>query len=183
MLRVASEAINYGRINHKPPSINLSQYAEIFRETRATFVTLEINNQLRGCIGSLMGYRPLLNDIASNAFVAAFKDPRFSPVTTEEIKELEIHISILSPAEDMSFDSEHSLIEQLRPNIDGLIIMDKEKRATFLPSVWESSPNPALFLSELKQKAGFNQNYWSKTFSAQRYTTFSFGQNSLWTIL
>jgi len=175
MLVVAANSISFGLENHRQPDIDVHLYPAYMREQRATFVTLEIHGRLRGCIGSLIAYRPLVADVSSNAFSAAFNDPRFNPLSETEYDKLDVHISVLSPPQDIEFDSEQSLLDQITPGIDGLIISDGSYRATYLPSVWEALPDKQLFLSELKQKAGLGKNYWSNTLEAQKYTTFSFG--------
>ena len=139
-------------------------------ELGASFVTLNLNGELRGCIGSLQAHRPLAEDVVENAYNAAFKDPRFPPVNTRELTQLEIHISILSPSEPMHFSSEQDLLQQLRPGVDGLVLQDGFHRGTFLPQVWESLPKPADFLSQLKRKAGLPSFYWSPTLTVERYT-------------
>ena len=175
MLQIAAESIHYGLLNHEPVFIDQTQYSERLSENRATFVTLEISNHLRGCIGALEAYRPLAQDISANAYAAAFKDPRFNPLSETEYALLNIHISILSPPEKMHFESEESLLSQIQTGKDGLIITDKGHRATFLPSVWESLPNKSAFLSELKQKAGLGKNYWSNSIQVEKYSAYSFG--------
>lgn len=175
MLRIAAASIKYGLQHFQAPDVNLNQYSEKLTDNYATFITLEINGHLRGCIGSLLAHRPLAEDISSNAYAAAFQDPRFSPLEQSEYENLDIHVSILSTPEKMEFDSEQSLLNQIQPGIDGLILTDDGHRATFLPSVWESLTSKELFLSELKQKAGLNKNHWSNTIQFEKYTTFSFG--------
>lgn len=170
LLKLALEAINYGLKNHRVMPVDINEYPENLREQGASFVTLQINKRLRGCIGSLQAYRPLVQDIVHNAYAAAFADPRFSPLTDIELANIEIHISILNKPEIMQFSSEEDLIRQLRPGIDGLILSDKGHRGTFLPAVWESLPEPRLFLAHLKLKAGLPQDYWSDTLTVQRYT-------------
>jgi len=101
--------------------------------------------------------------------------PDFSPVDPQEIDELEMHISILSVPEPMLVTSEEDLLYQLRPGVDGLLLEDKDKRGTFLPSVWESLPTPSEFVAQLKRKSGLSEDYWSNTISFQRYTTEEFG--------
>jgi len=96
-------------------------------------------------------------------------------LTDHELDDLEVHISILSPAEEMTFGSELDLLAQLRPHVDGLILQEGSHRATFLPSVWESLHAPMQFLQQLKLKAGLPAAYWSKTIKAYRYTTESIG--------
>jgi AmmeMemoRadiSam system protein A len=118
--------------------------------------------------------QPLVNDVAYNAFAAAFSDPRFQPVSNDEREHLEFHISVLTPATPMTFDSEEDLLKQIRPGIDGLVLEDGQYRGTFLPAVWESLPDAESFLQHLKQKAGLPQDYWSETIKISRYTTESF---------
>lgn len=173
--QVARQAIDYGlHHSHQSPVIDIAEYPESLRPERATFVTLNLNNNLRGCIGSLQAHRPLVLDVAHNACAAAFFDPRFAPLDQTEFEQLDIHLSILSPAEPVQFNSEADLLQQLRPGIDGLILEDKGMRGTFLPSVWESLATAEEFLAHLKQKAGLPARYWSNTLTVSRYTTESF---------
>lgn len=171
MLTLAKRSIEHGLQTGSPLPIKLEDYPPELSERRATFVTLTINGELRGCIGMLEAVRPLVRDIAANAFAAAFRDPRFAPLSAEELEQLTIHISILSPSEPVAFTSEADLIRQLRPFVDGLILEEGALRGTFLPSVWESLPNPADFLRHLKQKAGLPPGYWSDTLKIYRYST------------
>jgi len=171
LLNIAQDSINEGLTKKQPLIVRVLDYGENLRQKRACFVTLEKKGALRGCIGSLQAYRPLVEDIASNAFFAAFRDPRFSALTIEEYKEISIHISILGFPESMQFDSEADLVRQIRPGIDGLILTDGDHRGTFLPSVWEQLPNAKLFFMHLKNKAGLPSNYWSNTLRVERYAT------------
>ena len=116
-----------------------------------------------------MAHRPLGLDVAENAFRAAFKDPRFPPVTAAEYPSLRRSISVLSPQSPMAFDDEADLLRQLRPGIDGLVIADGGRRALFLPSVWSQLPDPNVFLGHLKRKAGMAEDHWSSDFKAQRF--------------
>ena len=117
-----------------------------------------------------MAHRPLVIDVAENAYSAAFLDPRFLPLTKEEYPLLSKHISILSKPEPMSFASEEDLLQQIKPNIDGLILSEYDYRGTFLPSVWKSLPDKKEFLAHLKMKAGLPPDYWSDTLKVERYT-------------
>ncbi len=157
--------------NGQPLTVNTAYYPRPLREIRATFVTLNLHGQLRGCIGSLEAHRPLVEDVAHNAYAAAFSDPRFGPLQADELPDLKIHISVLSPTTAMTFHSEQDLIRQLRPGIDGLILEDGYHRGTFLPSVWESLPEPEDFWRHLKLKAGLSTEHWSGTLRVSRYTT------------
>ena len=172
--QLARASIEFGIKHRQPIDVDLEHITSELSVIRATFVTLEKQHQLRGCIGTLEARRPLALDVAENSFAAAYSDTRFQPVARNEIKQLSIHISILNPAEQLVFNSEPDLIQLLRPEIDGLIIKDKSHQATFLPSVWQSLPRPEEFIRHLKVKAGFNANYWSKDMCAYRYTTDSF---------
>lgn len=175
LLQLAHDAIRYGLDNGRPLTINSADYEDELNEQRACFVTLHLNGQLRGCIGSLEAHRRLVDDIAHNAFAAAFHDPRFSPLTEQEFDSVDIDLSILTPPIEMTFASEEDLLEQLRPGIDGLIIEDMERRGTFLPSVWEQLPEKESFLQHLKLKAGLSPQHWSETLQMSRYETESFG--------
>lgn len=171
LLDLAKSSIQHGLQTGSPLKINLTKYPAELTEQRATFVTLHRHLQLRGCIGMLEAARPLAEDIAENAFSAAFKDPRFPPLAAHELTDLEIHLSILTLAEPVSFTSEQDLLEQLQPDIDGLILEEGFRRGTFLPSVWESLPEPEQFLRHLKQKAGLAPDYWSINIRIYRYRT------------
>jgi len=171
LLQLARSSIQHGVETGKPLKINLADYPAELLESRATFVTLHKNGQLRGCIGVLEAVRPLAEDIAENAFSAAFKDHRFSPVTADEFNDLEIHLSLLTPAEPLTFSSEQDLLAQLKPGTHGLILKEGFRRGTFLPSVWETLPKPEQFLKHLKQKAGLPPDYWSDNIEIYRYRT------------
>jgi len=177
LLQLAQASIQHGIQTNRPLKVNLDDYSTELTQPRATFVTLERHGQLRGCIGWLEPVRPLVEDVAENAFAAAFRDPRFPPLAADEFADLELHISILSLAQTMHFESENDLIAQLRPGIDGLILHDGYRRGTFLPSVWEQLPDPKQFLQHLKQKAGLPAQYWSDTLKVERYTTEMFGHH------
>ena len=171
LLDLAKSSIQHGLQTGRPLKINLADFPAELTERCASFVTLQKHHQLRGCIGMLEAVRPLAEDIAENAFLAAFRDPRFPPLTDDEFCELEIHLSILTPAEPVAFTSEQDLISQLQPGIDGLILEEGRRRGTFLPSVWEQLPEPGQFLRHLKQKAGLAPDYWSENIKIYRYRT------------
>jgi AmmeMemoRadiSam system protein A len=135
----------------------------------ATFVTLTENGRLRGCIGSLEARRPLGEDVLANARAAAFSDTRFAPLGRDEFKQVRVEVSLLSAAQAMSFSDEEDALRQLRPAIDGVILEAGLRRATFLPQVWESLPEPRQFLAELKYKAGLPAGYWNDNVKLYRY--------------
>ncbi|MDS4026736.1 MAG: AmmeMemoRadiSam system protein A [Candidatus Contendobacter sp.] len=175
LLDVARASIQYGLRHRLALAVHPDDYPETLRPPRATFVTLEIGGQLRGCIGALTAYQPLIQDVATHAYAAAFEDPRFPELRPEEFPKLEIFISVLSPPEPMRFGSEEDLLKQVRPGVDGLILQFRHYRATFLPAVWESLPDPYVFLAQLKQKAGLPLDFWSSELRVERYTTEYFG--------
>lgn len=170
LFKLAQQTIHYGAHHGQLFPIELANLPVEIRSPRATFVTLEKQGQLRGCIGSLEPRRPLAEDIAFNAFAAAFRDPRFPPVTPEEVTQLDIHLSILSPLEALRFRSEAELLAQIRVGLDGLVLEERYRRSTFLPAVWEQLPDKRDFLAQLKRKAGLPGEYWSSHIRVYRYT-------------
>ncbi len=171
---IARDAIRRGFGTHAPPVLDLTHEPVELRQPRATFVTLELDGRLRGCIGSLEPRRPLAEDVHQNAFAAAFHDNRFAPLREDEFPDLAIHISILQPPEPIEARSEEELIRLLRPHRDGLILQCHERRATFLPAVWEDLPEPAAFIRHLKLKAGLPASGWDPAIRCWRYETESF---------
>jgi AmmeMemoRadiSam system protein A len=133
--------------------VDLNAVSEILQRDGASFVTLTKHGQLRGCIGSLEPRRPLVLDVQENAAAAAFNDPRFPPVRLEELDDLRVEISVLSPPQPLSYDGPDDLIAKLRPGVDGVVIERGWNRATFLPQVWEKLPDPNQFLQHLCLKA------------------------------
>lgn len=174
LLNLAPKAIEYGLHHRTTMPVETQEYAEELQTTRAVFVTLTIDNELRGCIGTLEATNPLVCAVVKYAYAAAFSDPRFSPVTIADLKLLEIHISVLSNLEPLSFTSESDLLRQIRPGIDGLLLEEDYHRGTLLPSVWEDIPQKEEFLRRLKLKAGLSPNHWSNQLSVKRYTAFCF---------
>lgn len=171
LLAIAKQSVQHGLLHGRPLPIDLGQHDPALSEAGASFVTLHLQGQLRGCIGSLQAHQPLAKDVSDNAFSAAFRDPRFPPLTSREEAHLVFHISVLSPTEPMHFSSEADLLEQIRPGVDGLVLKEGVfHRGTFLPSVWEQLPSKTQFLSHLKQKAGLSADYWSPTLEVERYT-------------
>lgn len=176
LLTLARESICHGVKHNKPITVTLNEYNETLREIGCCFITLNKLNELRGCIGSLTATQALVKDIADHAFAAAFKDPRFPPVTLNEIDELKISISVLTPQEELLFSSEEEMLTQITPYKDGLSIEENHLRATFLPAVWEKIPDKVEFLQQLKIKAGMHSNYWSSSIRAFRYHTIYFSE-------
>lgn len=151
-------------------SYDYDNYPCVFEENGASFVTLKLNGQLRGCIGSIVAHRSLIKDLIQNAHSAAFSDPRFAPLTIDEYQNIEISVSLLSKPERIHFDDEEDLLNQIVPFKDGLIIRDGNYQAVFLPVVWEELPDKHEFLKELKLKAGMPLEHFSETFEAFKFT-------------
>lgn len=173
LLVIARQSIQYGLTHSSPMKVDVQSYNRTLQTQCATFVTLNLEHQLRGCIGTLEAYQSLVKDVADHAFAAAFNDPRFKPVSSIEEPQLDIHISILTPAETMHCNSEEDLLQQLQKGIDGLILKSGHHQATFLPAVWETLPDSRQFVQHLKIKAGLDKNFWSKDIQLQRYHTLS----------
>ena len=146
-------------------------YPQIFDEWGASFVTLEKDERLRGCIGSIIAHQPLINDLVNNAKNAAFKDFRFRPVSQDEVKDLKVAVSILTNPVKIDFKDEKDLLKKIKPKKDGIIIKDGNYQAVYLPSVWEQLPDKKEFLNSLKVKAGLKEDYFSDNFEAYRFAT------------
>ncbi|HQT30762.1 MAG TPA: AmmeMemoRadiSam system protein B [Thiobacillus sp.] len=136
----------------------------------ASFVTLTRCGELRGCIGTLEAHRPLGEDVRENAVAAAFRDPRFAPLSLAEFDTIRVEVSLLSAAEPMAVASEQDALASLRPHVDGVVFEYGHYRSTFLPQVWEQLPDPVEFLAQLKRKAGLSINFWDAGVRLSRYT-------------
>lgn len=133
-----------------------------FTRKAGTFVTLHKHGELRGCIGHIEPDETIFQGIRSNAVNAAFSDPRFHALSSDEFEEIEIEISLLTPPEKIEYTDSDDLVAKLRPGIDGVIIKHGPRKATFLPQVWEQLPEPERFLSHLCTKAGLDRYTWKK---------------------
>ena len=154
-----------GALIQDPHAVN-----ETLRRTAASFVTLKQRETLRGCIGSLERRRALADDVAENAFAAAFRDPRFPPLTRAELDFTAAEVSVLSTPIALDFDGETDLLAQLRPGTDGLIVEHDGHKATYLPSVWNMLPNPRSFIEQLRDKAGIEPQVPISALKVLRYT-------------
>jgi len=176
LLTLARQSITHGLDLGCPLPVVPSDYPAGLTAQRAVFVTLRIQGALRGCIGHLEATQSLVLDVAENAFAAAFRDPRFGPLTHPELPRLVIEVSVLTPAQALVFTSEEALLGMIEPGLDGLIFEDGAARGTFLPTVWEDLPDPRDFLRRLKQKAGLPPDHWSDRVRIRRYRTESFSE-------
>ncbi len=162
LLSLARQSIeNY--INHKPlPKLDQNALSPILSAEGASFVTLTKQGYLRGCIGALEPYQSLAEDVREHAIAAAFQDYRFPPIQANEIMDIEIEISYLTHPEVLPYETPSDLLELIRPNIDGVVIRDGRRRATFLPQVWEKIPNAEEFLEQLCMKMGSPPDLWRR---------------------
>ncbi len=176
LLAIARQSIRAGLATGAPGEPRVEILPASLQAPGACFVTLKLNGQLRGCVGSLMAHRPLAVDAAENAFAAALRDRRFLPLREAELGTVALSISVLSPPQPLPVTSEADLLAQLRPGVDGLVLHEGQLRSTFLPAVWETLPDAASFVAELKQKAGLPADYWSDTLHFERYQTESFAE-------
>ena len=174
LLSLARQSIAHGLRHGQALPTPIDRYEPTLTRKGACFVTLTMDGQLRGCLGSLEAHRPLVEDIAANAFASAFRDPRFPPLTAAEFDRIHIEISVLTPTQEIHFHSEADLLNQIEPFTDGLLLEEGYHRGTFLPLVWKQLPDKKMFLSQLKQKAGLPANYWSDTLRCYRYHTLVF---------
>ncbi|MCZ6871211.1 MAG: AmmeMemoRadiSam system protein A [Gammaproteobacteria bacterium] len=174
LLDVARSSVEHGLEHGKQLRVEPRDYPAPLREERACFVTLNRLGRLRGCIGTLEARRPLIEDLAANAYKSAFEDPRFAPLVRNELDGLDIEVSVLSTPEPMNVQSEAELIAGLEPGVDGLVIDDGRHRATFLPKVWKDLQRPEEFLEHLWAKAGLDAHQWSPNLRCYRYRAENF---------
>jgi AmmeMemoRadiSam system protein A len=140
------------------------------REPGACFITLTYETRLRGCIGTLQAHRALGEDVRQNAVAAAFRDPRFKPLTATEFDGVEVEVSLLSALESLRFTDERDALQQLRVGVDGVIFQYGHHKSTFLPQVWRDYEEPAEFIAHLKYKAGLPPDFWDAEVKLSRYT-------------
>ena len=160
LLRMAREAMENAVKGNTLPMPDIKSMSSALREDGASFVTLTINGDLRGCIGALEAYQPLAMDVREHAISAALADPRFRPVVESELGRIQLEVSRLTAPRLLEYSSAEDLLLKLNPHIDGVILKDGRRRATFLPQVWEKIPVPADFLNHLCEKMGVRPNAW-----------------------
>lgn len=164
LIRLAREAVECGVKGQKLLPLDQSSLSFHLREQGASFITLTVHGQLRGCIGALEPYQPLAEDVREHALAAALQDPRFPPVQPDELNGIKIEVSRLTRPIPLEYEDAEDLLSKLHPNVDGVILRDAAgRRATFLPQVWEQIRNPAEFLDNLCYKMGVSHNSWRST--------------------
>lgn len=169
--RTARESIEFGVATACAARVDAAAHRGRLARPGASFVTIFLRDQLAGCMGTIEPNRPLIVDVSENAFAAAFRDPRFAPVTRPMLVDLRVHISVLGPRTLISAPGgEDEVIVQIRPGVDGIVLDDTHgHRATFLPSVWKQLPDPHEFLAHLKVKAGLPRDGWPRDLRVTRY--------------
>lgn len=160
MLKLARQALEAAVTARALPSQDIEDLPERLKEIGASFVTLTNHGDLRGCIGTIEAHQALADDIREHAAAAALMDYRFNPVTPDELSDIEIEVSYLTPPQPLEYIYPTDLPTLLRPNVDGVVIKDGRRRATFLPQVWEKLPEPEDFLSQLCMKMGAQPDLW-----------------------
>jgi AmmeMemoRadiSam system protein A len=160
LLDLALQAVKATAEGKMVPSVNLDQFPARLRSPAATFVTLSHAGVLRGCIGTTQPQLPMAQDVVERARSAASKDPRFPPIKPDEVAQLEIEISVLTPPQPLQFSTAQQLLDSLQPGTDGVIIQKGMHRATFLPQVWERIDDPITFMELLCQKASLHRDAW-----------------------
>ncbi len=181
LLRLAREALEAGVQGQPLPPIPPNLPPRL-HEDGAAFVTLRIkqDGRLRGCIGSIIATRPLVEDVRGHAVDAALHDPRFPPVQPAELPHLALEVSYLTPLQPLHAASPADLLARLRPGTDGVLLRRGWQQATFLPQVWHSLPNPADFLTHLCLKMGAEPDCWQRPLDVFTYQVQAFQEPDYW---
>lgn len=162
LIQIARDAISRALRKEDQRNLDAEEFPSQLGEPGASFVTLTIKGVLRGCIGSIEAFQPLVIDVRDRALAAAFEDPRFPPLSGRELNDVEIEISVLTSPERLIYQDPADLPDLLRPGVDGVILRHQYRRATFLPQVWETLPSPEIFLGRLCQKMGLPADTWER---------------------
>jgi len=160
LLRMAREAMECGVKGKKLLPLSESLLTSNLRKHGASFITLTIRGQLRGCIGTLEAHQPLADDVREHAIAAALEDPRFPRVREDELSRIQMEVSCLTRPVLLEYKDAADLVSKLRPHVDGVILRDGHRRATFLPQVWAKIPDPYDFVDNLCYKMGVSENAW-----------------------
>lgn len=169
LIAVARQAVKdyFTGVCHTPP---LSDFDDALQAQSACFVTLEVNNQLQGCLGSLSAHAPLVEEVYNKGHSACYQDHRFQPLQRSQLKQLTLEVSVLSTPQPLQIESEQMVIDYLRQHQVGVILSEGSRRAVFLPQVWEQLPKAEDFLYHLKIKGGWPGVYWSNLMKIELFT-------------
>lgn len=180
LLSLAAGSIRHTLATGKPLTADPATQPPELATPGASFVTLRRRDgSLRGCIGSSRAWRPLVVDVAGNAAGAAFEDPRFPPLRSEELDGLWLSISVLTAPEAVPAASEAELLAKIRPGQDGLVLSEGTRAGVLLPQVWEAIPSPADFLAAIKEKAGLARDHWSPAVRVLRFESVTIEHSNL----
>jgi AmmeMemoRadiSam system protein A len=162
LLALARQTLEAVTTHQPAPTTNQPDLSPALLAPRACFVTMRLHSDgsLRGCTGTLIARRPLAEEVIAMTIQTAFNDPRFRPVEASEVEDIHLEISVLTPSQPLDFADPPDLLHKLRPGVDGVTLKLDNRRATFLPQVWESYPDPRVFLSLLCQKMGHAPDAW-----------------------
>lgn len=175
LLDLADGAVRAGLAGHRPDAVDVDAMPPGVRRAAPAFVTVTVGGELNGCIGT-MEPETLAVAVPRLAYQAAFEDPRLPPLAAGDYGRLGLKISVLSPMEALDVHSEDEVLAAIRPGVDGLLIRSGWHRATFLPAVWDTLPEPRDFLHHLELKAGLRPGRWPSDLRAFRYTSLEFGR-------
>jgi uncharacterized protein len=174
LLAVATDVIGDALLGRPARPPHPQEWTDAVASPGASFVTLERDGELLGCIGTLTPDEPLVVDVARHALAAAFADPRLPPVTVADYATMTVKVSVLSTPETIAASTHDELLERLRPGVDGVLVECEHRRATLLPTVWRHLRDPREFVAALWQKAGMRPGTWPPTTRVARYTTDEF---------
>jgi AmmeMemoRadiSam system protein A len=163
LLRLAREALEAAVRGDAAPAVEVGALGAALTRQASCFVTLTRGGRLRGCIGGLTAERPLYEDVQLHAGQAALRDYRFPPVAQDELAGIEVEVSVLTPPRPLPYDTPDELAARLRPGVDGVVLQQGGRKATFLPQVWEHTPDPERFLGMLCEKLGLPAGTWRKS--------------------
>ncbi len=162
LIKVARKTIENVLLGRTEKELEDKNLPGVFHERRGTFVTITEDGNLRGCIGHIIPRESIIEGVRVNAINAAFRDPRFRPLSPDELDKIKIEVSILTEPKPLKYKDAQDLLDKLRPGIDGVIIKKGFHEATFLPQVWEQLPGKEDFLTHLCLKAGLDGDAWRR---------------------
>ena len=169
LFALADLGVRAGLGGRRAPDVDPETLLLALREPHGAFVTIEVDGELNGCIGSIVAVEPLGVAVPQLAWKAAFADPRLPALTPAEYPSGEIKVSVLSPLEAVPACSESELLANVEVGVDGVLIRSGPANATFLPAMWGKLPDPLTFLRHLEAKAGLRPGSWPRHMEAWRY--------------
>jgi AmmeMemoRadiSam system protein A len=170
LVGIAERSIRLAVLDGRSWYPDLDELPEPLRRSAATFVTLRRHGRLRGCVGTLTGGEAVAAAVAERARAAAFEDPRFEPLGAEELADLDVSVSVLSPLHRVAVSNYDELLHVVRRGVDGLLVEADGRRGTLLPSVWDEIPDVREFVAALWNKAGLTPGSWPRGIRVSRYT-------------